>query len=77
MTATALSPPASFVSVTKDEFFAAIGQLNVHPRADVATLRDPHIVSHWEMPNRDRIGFSGSNDGGYWLRPDLAKAVQS
>ncbi len=35
--------------VTKEEFFAAIGRMNVHPRPE----RD---ASYWETPDRRLIG---------------------
>lgn len=37
--------------VSKEEFFKAMGPLNVHPKPE----RD---VTHWELPNRRRVGRS-------------------
>lgn len=41
----------TFVSVTKDEFYAVMNPMNVHPRPE----RD---ASYWETPNRTLIGKS-------------------
>ena len=38
-----------FVEVTKDEFFATVGPMNVHPRPD-------KHVTEWETPGRHLIG---------------------
>lgn len=37
--------------VTKDEFFAHIAKMNVHPRSEPD-------ASYWELPNRTLIGKS-------------------
>ena len=39
----------ALVEVTRDEFFAALSRLNVHPRAE----RD---ASYWETPGRVLMG---------------------
>jgi hypothetical protein len=39
----------NFTEVTKEQFFAATGPLNVHPRVE----RD---ACFWELPNRRLIG---------------------
>ena len=43
--------PHGFVEVSRDDFYRAIGPINVHPR----TERD---ASYWEAPNRELIGKS-------------------
>jgi hypothetical protein len=50
--------------VTKDEFFKAVGPLDVHPRVREETLRQDFIVSDWEVrPSRQIIGVSKSGTG--------------
>jgi hypothetical protein len=41
----------NFVTVSRDIFFATVGQMNVHPRAE----RD---ASFWETPSRQLMGIS-------------------
>lgn len=40
-----------FVRVEREQFFATIDPLNVHPRAE-------REASYWETPRRDLIGIS-------------------
>lgn len=49
--------------VSETEFFRTVGQLNVHPRVDVATLKGRNHVSHWEMLDGARrvVGRSESD----------------
>jgi hypothetical protein len=59
----------SFISVTKEEFFATVGRLNVHPRSE----RD---ASYWETPNREVLGKSTpgwkcEGPKGYFIHADL------
>lgn len=51
--------------VTRDEFYAFMGPLNVHPRVE----RDQ---TYWELPDRTLVGVTtpGWADGG---RPDVEK----
>ncbi len=54
----------NFVEVTKDEFYAFVGPLNVHPRNE----RDR---TYWETPNRHVVGLSSgylANPAPYMLR---------
>lgn len=47
------------IEVTKDVFFKTVGPLDVHPRVDVATLKERKHVSNWEMNHtRKRVGRS-------------------
>jgi hypothetical protein len=51
--------------VSKEEFFAAIGPLDVNPRVEMSTLKDRLHVSQWEMQNtRQHIGTSVSDSWG-------------
>lgn len=38
-----------FIEVTKDEFFATVGRMNVHPRPE-------KNVTEWETPGRVLMG---------------------
>lgn len=53
--------------VSKEEFYATVGQLNVHPRAE----RD---ASYWETPNRELMGKSTP---GYMCRGEKAYFVRA
>ena len=56
--------------VTKDEFYAHMGPLNVMPQADGTTLRDPLIVSEWRLQNaRALVGISkvGIKNSEYYI----------
>lgn len=55
----------SFVTVTKEQFYAAMGPLNVHPRPE------PEIT-YWEMPNREVVGISKPG----WNNPGAEKSYQ-
>lgn len=51
--------------ITKDQFFATVGRLNVHPRAE----RD---ASFWETPDRRLMGkttpgYMGGSDRRYFV----------
>jgi hypothetical protein len=47
--------------VTKEEFFAVINPLDVHPRVDAISLKSECHVSHWEMKyTRKLVGVSKS-----------------
>lgn len=59
-------------SVSRDEFFATVGSLDVHPRVDVSTLKDRWHESDWETPQRQRLGRTRSDSWGveptrYWV----------
>lgn len=41
--------------VTKEEFFATVGPLNVHPRVDMASLKTREHASTWEDLNTRRV----------------------
>ncbi|RQZ76423.1 hypothetical protein DF052_00260 [Burkholderia glumae] len=45
------SKPTGMVDVNKDQFFAIMGPLNVHPRAEPDR-------SIWETPQREMLGLS-------------------
>jgi hypothetical protein len=48
--------------VTKEQFFAVMNPLDVHPRVDATTLRHRWHVSHWEIQStRNVIGISKSD----------------
>jgi hypothetical protein len=51
------------VSVTKEQFFAVINELNVHPRP---TGKYPY-VSQWEMQDGSRALVGVSAESGYTL----------
>lgn len=52
-------------TVTKEEFFAAIGPRDVNPRVDVSTLKERHHVSTWEVAHtRKVVGRSRSDSWG-------------
>lgn len=63
---------ANFVQVTKAQFFAAVGPMDVHPRPE----RDR---SEWvHQPSRSVVGkttpgYIGASAATYALRADLAK----
>lgn len=51
--------------VSKEEFFATVGQMNVHPRPE----RD---ASYWETPYRElkgvtKPGYMGGVPKSYWV----------
>lgn len=50
--------------VSKEQFFAKVGPLDVNPRVDVTTLRNRHHVSNWEDRSRVQIGRSVSDSWG-------------
>ena len=55
----------TLIEVTYEEFFAAIGPMNVHPRAE----RD---ASYWETPNRvlkgkTTPGYMGEGRKAYFI----------
>lgn len=61
---------SSYVEVSRDDFYRAVGPLNVHPRAE-------REASYWETPNRDLIGKSTpgylcAGHKAYLLRADIA-----
>lgn len=62
-------------AVSKDRFFLVMGPRDVHPRVDVATLRDAKIVSIWEdRPTREVLGLSKGTgaEAEYFLVEKLA-----
>ena len=69
--------------VPRDVFFAAIGPLNVHPRVDIASLKERYHVSIWEIQGtRERVGKSISDSHGsgfreYFLTPQYAEKGRS
>jgi hypothetical protein len=42
---------SDFVKVSQKTFYATVGQMNVHPRAEPA-------ASYWETPNRVLVGIT-------------------
>ena len=68
--ATEENAPFGMVEVSKDEFFATVGQLNVHPRAE----RD---ASYWETPGRQLMGFTTPGYMGGFPKRYFAKAEQA
>ena len=51
--------------VTRQEFFAAIGHLDVMPRVDVASFKHRIHVSNWETQHtRQLVGRSESDSHG-------------
>ncbi len=63
------------IPVSKAEFFAMVGRLNVHPRVDASTLKGRYHVSHWEMQDGTRkvVGQSKSDS---WSIDPTEYAVQ-
>jgi hypothetical protein len=49
--------------VSKEEFFATMNPLNVHPRVDISTLHDELIVSRWEMQDTRRVVGTSKGTG--------------
>jgi hypothetical protein len=69
------------ITVTKDQFFAVIGQMDVHPRVEVASLKGRVFTSKWETPRREHIGTSHSDSYGinptiFELDPRYARAAR-
>lgn len=52
--------PANFAEVTKEQFFAKIGPLNVHPRL----IGSYPYASEWRMQNGAQTLAGWSKDGG-------------
>lgn len=51
--------------VDADEFFRIMGPLDVHPRVDSSTFREPWTISNWELrETRKVVGVSKSNGYG-------------
>lgn len=50
--------------VSKDDFFAKVGPMDVNPRVDGATLKGRFYTSHWETPGRHVVGRSVSDGWG-------------
>jgi hypothetical protein len=60
------------IEVTKEEFFARVGPMDVNPRVDVPTLKGRHHTSWWETPQRVLVGKSTADGWGidptqFWL----------
>jgi hypothetical protein len=57
--------------VTKDEFFATVGQLNVHPTIEGNYDQKMGYRSDWKLPNGQVLGTSISGtvfmDAQYWI----------
>lgn len=49
---------------TKDQFFATINPLDVHPRVVLASLKGRWHTSIWELRNRTVVGRSESDSHG-------------
>lgn len=61
--------PHGFTEVSRDDFYRAIGPINVHPRSE-------REASYWETPNRELIGkttpgYMCTGRKAYFLRADL------
>lgn len=60
------------ILVTKDSFFATVGQLDVHPH--IAGAHDPvdGYTSSWETPQRHVLGRSfGIGKTAYYVTPEF------
>lgn len=55
----------SFRLVTKEEFFAKVGPMNVHPTPFGPYNQRYGYTSHWTLPNGTIVG--ASDDERYWL----------
>lgn len=71
------------VQVTKEQFFAVVGPLNVHPRPDVRSFKGRDFVSDWELQDntRERVGVNVSDfwaclPGAYFLTDKWAKKAK-
>lgn len=51
-------------TVTMEEFFAAVGPRDVHPKVDVSTLKSRHHLSRWETRQRVLVGTSLTDSWG-------------
>jgi hypothetical protein len=73
-----LKATAGLIEVSQAEFFAVINPLDVHPRVDIASFKQPETISAWEIQHsRERIGVTASKAGlgeprWYFLVPSRA-----
>lgn len=49
------------IEISKTEFFATVGRMDVHPNVAVATLKDRFHVSMWESRDRRVVGKTVSD----------------
>lgn len=74
------TPGPDMIRVSREHFFATVGQMDVHPRTDMASLKGRYHHSVWESPNRVAQGESFSDSWGaeprvYFARAAIAKAA--
>ncbi len=52
--------------ISRTEFFATVGSLNVHPRPDISTFNGRYFASEWELLDNSRriVGRSVSDSWG-------------
>ena len=52
--------PDGFVMVSRETFFAMLGNLNIGPRAEWGEASEPHnrMISEWRMLDSSRGGFN-------------------
>ena len=63
--------------ITKTEFFATVGVLNVYPRVDVASLKTRFFTSCWVTINRTVLGKTITDSWGVEPTRFFVKATKT